>query len=374
MQLIDARNENHLWSNSFERDVTDILTLQSDVARAVADEVELALTPEDEARLAGALQVDPEAYEAYLKGISHLYKLTPPELDAALHYFEQALEKDPEYALGHAGLAFVWAARQQMGLVIPSEAIPKAKAAAQRALELDDSLPEVHYTQAAIKTWSDWDWEGADKAFKRALELNPNLAEALVYYSHLLCYMDRPDEALTMVERAIQLDPLNSVILTISGTTYAYLGRHDDAIELYEQALGTSPYDPVGLNGLWETYYKKGMLEESLESALAFFEGLDLADVAEVMARRYEEDGYSAAMASAAEMMEMFSKQTYVSPVHIAQIYAMAGDQEKTIEWLEVGYEMNDPNLPYMGHFTFDLLDDDPRYNDLLRRMNLPNY
>ncbi|MCW9079689.1 MAG: protein kinase [Gammaproteobacteria bacterium] len=372
VQLIEASTENHLWTNSFESDLTDILVLQSDVARAVANEVELALTPEDEARLASALQVNPEAYEAYLKGISHLYKLTPPELDAALHYFEQALETDPDYALAYTGISFVWAARQQMGLVIPSEATPKAKDAAQRALELDDSLPEVHYMWAAIKTWIDWDWEGGEQAFKRALELNPNFAEALVYYSHLLCYMGRLDEALAAAERAMQLDPLNSVIMTISGVTLAYLGRYDDAIERYQDALRTSPNDPVGHNGLWETYYKKGMYEESLKSAKAFFTGLGFAEIAEVMAQGYEEDGYSGAMESAAETMAAFSKQTYFSPVFIAMIYALAGDQEKTIEWLEMGYEMKDPNMPYIGTLSFDLLDDDPRYQDLLRRMNLP--
>jgi serine/threonine-protein kinase len=375
VQLIDAETEDHLWAKSFERDLTDILALQSDVARAVVNEVELALTPEDEARLASAPQVDPEAYEAYLKGMSHLYKLTPPEIDAALHYFEQALEKDPDYALGHAGVSFVWVARQQMGLVIPSEATPKAKEAAQRALDLDDTLPEAHYTWAAIKTWSDWDWEGGEQAFKRALELNPNLAEALVYYSHLLCYLDRRDEALELAERAVQLDPLNSIILTISGVTFGYAGRFDEAIERHQQALRTSPNDPVAHNSLWETYYKMGMYEKSLESAKAFFRGLGFNEIADAMARGYEEDGYPGAMTSAAEIMETFAKQTYFSPAFVAMIYALAGDREKTIEWLEMGYEVGDPNMPYAGGFVFfDLLAEDPRYQDLLRRMNLPDY
>jgi TolB-like protein len=372
VQLIEASTENHLWAKSFERNLTDILALQSDVARAVADEVELALTPEDKARLASAPQVNPQAYENFLKGISHSYKLTPPELDAAQHYFEQALEIDPNYALGYVGISFVWAARQQMGLVIPSKATPKAKEAAQRALELDDTLPEVHFQWAAIKTWSDWDWEGGEQAFKRALEIKPNFAEALVYYSHLLCYMGRLDEALATAERAVQLDPLNSIVLTISGVTLNYLGRYDDAIERFQQALRTSPNDPVAHNSLWETYYKKGMYEESLNSAKAFFTGLGLDEIAEVMAQGYEEDGYSGAMTSAAETMEAFSKQTYFSPTFVAMIFALAGDQEKTIEWLEMGYEMKDPNMPYVSTISFDLLDDDPRYQDLLRRMNLP--
>jgi tetratricopeptide (TPR) repeat protein len=259
-----------------------------------------------------------------------------------------------------------------MGLVIPSEATPKAKAAAQRALELAETLPDVHYTWACIKTWSDWDWEGGEQAFKRALELKPNHAEALVYYSNLLCYMDRLDEALAKAEQAMELDPLNSVIMTISASVFEYLRRFDDSIELCQNALQTSPNDPVGHNGLWGGYYMKEMYEESLEAAKAFFTGLDNAPIAEAMAQGYEEDGYSGAMTSAAETMEAFAKQTYISPYFIAQMYAYAGDKEKTMEWLEKGYEMKDPMMPYIHAFIFDLLDGDPRYQDLLRRMNLP--
>jgi len=373
LQLIDVLpEERNLWTQTYERPMTEVLAMYSEAARAIVNEVQITLTQKEETRLASASQVNPQAYEAYLKGMSHLYKLTPPEIDAAQYYFEQALEIEPDYALAYAGIAFVWTARQQMGLVIPSEATPKAKEAAQRALELDDTLAEAHYTWAAIKTWNDWDWEEGEQAFKRALELRPNYAEALVYYSNLLCYMGRLDEALAMGERALQLDPLNSIILTISGCSLSYLRRYDDGIERAQNALRTSPNDPVAYNSLWETYYKKGMYEESLEAAKAFFNGLGFAEIAEVMAQGYEEDGYSGAMTSAAETMEAFSKQTYVSPYSIAMMYALAGDKEKTIEWLESGYEMKDPMMPYVSIFTFDLLDDDPRYQDLLRRMNLP--
>jgi serine/threonine protein kinase/Tfp pilus assembly protein PilF len=371
-QLIDPKTEQALWAESYEQDLENVLLLWSEVAQAIAGEVQVALTPEETRRLAGARPINPEAYEAYLKGMSHLYKLTPLELDAALHYFERALEIDPNYALAYAGISYVWLARQQMGLVIPSEATPKAKDAAQKALEIDDALPEVHYTWACIRTWSDWDWAEAEQAFKRALELKPNYPDALVYYSNLLCYMGRLDEALAMAEQAVQLDPLNSIILTISGTTLSYLHRYDDTIERAQNALKTSPNDPVAYNSLWESYHKKGMYEESLESAKAFFTGLGFAEIAEVMAQGYEEGGYSGAMTSAAETMAALSNQTYISPYSIAMMYALAGNGEKTIEWLEMGYEMKDPMMPYVSIFTFDLLDDDPRYQDLLRRMNLP--
>jgi tetratricopeptide (TPR) repeat protein len=170
----------------------------------------------------------------------------------------------------------------------------------------------------------------------------------------------------------MELDPLNSVIMTISTSVFEYLRRYDDAIELCQNALQTSPHDPVGHNGLWGSYYMKGMYEESLESAKAFFTGLGLAPIAEAMAQGYEEDGYSGAMTSAAETMEAFAKQTYVSPYIIAQMYAFAGNKEITMEWLEKGYELKDPMMPYIHAYIFDLLDDDPRYQDLLRRMKLP--
>jgi len=372
VQLIDVfPEEQNLWGKTYERPLTEVLAMYNEVARAIVNEVQITLTPKEETHLASALQINPQAYEAYLKGMSHLYKLTPPELDAALHYFKQALEIDPNYALAYTGISFVWIGRQQMGLLIPSEATPKAKDAAQRALELDDTLAEVHYTLGIIRTWSDWDWEGGEQAFKRALEIKPNYAEALVYYSNLLCYMGRLDEALTMAERAVQLDPLNSIILTISVTVHEYLRRFDDIIERCQKALRTSPNDPVGHNGLWAGYYMKEMYEESLKSAKAFFTGLDMAPIAEAMAQGYEEDGYSGAMTSAAEIMVAFSKQTYVSPYFIAQMYTFAWDKENAIEWLEKAYEMRDPMMPYISSFTFDLLDDEPRYQDLLRRMNL---
>jgi tetratricopeptide (TPR) repeat protein len=168
------------------------------------------------------------------------------------------------------------------------------------------------------------------------------------------------------------MDPLNSVIMTISVSVFEYLRRFDDVIELCQNALETSPHDPVGHNGLWGSYYMKGMYEESLESAKAFFTWLGFAEIAEAMAQGYEEDGYRGAMTSAAETMEAFAKQTYVSSYIIAQMYSFAGNKEKAIEWLETAYEMKDPMMPYIHAYIFDLLDEDPRYQDLLRRMNLP--
>jgi serine/threonine protein kinase/Tfp pilus assembly protein PilF len=373
VQLIDAfPEERNLWGQMYEKSMIDILAMYSEVARAIVNEVQVTLTPNEKTRLAGARQVNPQAYEAYLKGMSHLYRFTPQEIDAAQHYLEKALEMDPDYALAYAGISLVWGVRQQFGLVSPSEATPKSKEAAQRALELDDTLPEVHYQWAGIKTWCDWDWEEGERAFKRALELKPNFAEALAYYSNLLCYMDRMDEALAMAERAKQLDPINSVVLGISNTVYEYLRRYDEVIEIYRKVLQTSPNDFVALNSLWLAYNKKGMHEESLEYAKAAFTVTGMAEMADAIARGYEENGYQEAMTSAAETMAEFSKQTYISPFNIGMMYVVAEDKDQAMEWLEKAYEIRDPMMPYVGNPYLDLLDDDPRYQDLLRRMNLP--
>jgi len=184
--------------------------------------------------------------------------------------------------------------------------------------------------------------------------------------------MDRLDEALAMAERAIQLDPINSVILSISASPYEYLRRYDDVIEIYQKALQTSPNDVVVLTALLYVYYMKGMYKESLESAKAAFTVMGMAEIADVMALGYDENGYRGAMTSAAETMAEFSKHTYISPYFIAHTYVFAENKDNAMEWLERGYEMRDPNMAAVSLPNFDLLDDDPRFQELLRKMNLP--
>jgi serine/threonine protein kinase/Tfp pilus assembly protein PilF len=370
LQLIDALpEERNLWGNTYEQAKTDVLMMYGEMARAIADNSKVVITTDEETRLARARQVDPEAYAAYLKGMSHWYKLTQPDLEASLQYFESALELDPDYALAHAGVALVWIGLQQMGAVPPSEAAPKIKEAAQKAIELDDMLPEVHYAWALMKTWTDWDWEGGEKAFLRALELNPNYPDARVYYSNLLCCIGRPDEALEQGERALELDPLNSLFMGIYANTLSILGMFDEAIVQARNALKTSPNDPVAHNILWEAFHHKGLFEEALAEAKAFFLAVGLP-ISEVMDQGYAKDGYFGAMNAAAETLVSFSRETYVSPFFIAMVYSFAEDKEKTLEMLEKGYEIRDPNMPYIR--TFRLLHEDPRFQDLLRKMNLP--
>ena len=376
LQLIDVvPEEQNLWGQTYERANNDVLIMCSEMARAIADEIRVELTTQEEAHLASARQVNQEAYDAYLKGLFHLYKFVPPEIQTARQYFESALEIDPNYAQAHAGIAMVWACLMQMGVLPASEATPKAKEALRKAQALDDTLAEVHYVQATINTWVDWDWEGGEAAFKRALEINPNYPEALVYYSNLLCYLGRPDEALAQGARAMELDPFNSVNMVIYGTTLAMLGKYEEAIVQHQNALKTSLNDPVARSSLLEIAHFQGRYDEALVEAKAFFTGLDMAPLVEIMEQGYEKEGYSGAMRLVAETMEAFSQEAYVSPWYIAYFYGFAGEKEKTLEWLEKAYEQKDPMMPYIGYVGVlqRFLLEDPHFQDLLRRMNLPD-
>ena len=268
-QLIHAATDSQLWAERYERNLRDILTLQGEIATAIAREIKVKLTPQEQTRLASARQVNPEAYEAYIKGMFHLYRVTPQDLEIAMNYFQRALEKDPNYALGYAGIARVWTSRQQMGFVPPHEAGPRAKAATAKALELDSTLAEGHHRVAVVRGWTDWDWEGAEAEFRRALEINPNYAQARAVYSHLLMIMRRPEEAMAQIERALELDPHNPKYQAFYGADLELLRRYDDAIAQLRKAHGTEPH--VHGYSLWVAFHQKRMYEEAVAEAKKYF-------------------------------------------------------------------------------------------------------
>jgi serine/threonine-protein kinase len=373
VQLIDATTENHLWANSFERDLTDILALQSDVARAVAEEVQLALTPEEEARLASDRTVNPEAHEAYLKGTYHWQKVTPTDFDTAERYFELALEKDPSYAPAFQGLAFVWVFRQQMGLVPPHEAGPKARAAALQAVALDDESAGAHEVLAAIKTWIDWDWAGAEVELQRALELNPNAAMPQASYATLLAFVGRTDEALTHSERALELDPVNALLHALYAAVLCFDRRYEDAMAAANTALAMQPENLIAHYYALIAASNTGRHSEAL-AALKKFLNFTYAEPADEKAleQAWAQDGFTGAMRQAATIMATRFSTSISLPADTAIFYAMAQEYDEALEWLERAFETRDPNMPYITLPVFDPLRSDPRFQDLLRRMNLP--
>ena len=370
--LFHAPTERQLWAQSFDRDLSDVLTLQSELARAIAENIQVSLSPAEEMRLARSRPVNPEAHDAYLNGMFHSQKLTPQALDAALSYFELALEKDPDYALGYTGIGRVWAFRRQMMYVPGREATPIEKAAVLKALELDESLAEAHSALAMLKTWGEWDWPSAERAFERALELNPNYAEARAYYSHLLNMVGRPDEAMSQIERALELDPFNPFYQFLYGMDLFFVRRYDDAIAEFRKALTTSPNMPGTLHALGNALHLTGMHEEALDAQKAYFSALGDDESQEALTQGYAEGGYAEAMRRAAETFAARSLTTDTGATYVAQLYARGGEKEPALEWLARAFANHHPGMPYLGLPIFDSLRDDPRFQDLLRRMNFP--
>jgi serine/threonine protein kinase/tetratricopeptide (TPR) repeat protein len=371
-QLIDPDTEQALWAESYERDLENILILQSEVAQAIAEEVEVAITPEETARLASARPVDPEAHDAYLKGTYHRQKLTQEDFDTAERYYELAIEKDSSYAPAYAGLARVWMGRQQMGYTPPHESGPKAKAAAERAVEIDDDSAEVHRALAAIRTWTEWNWTDAEREWRRTLEIDPKLADAHAGFAHFLAIMGRIDEAIPHSERALELDPFNAKDHAFYAMVLNIARRHDDAITAARTVLAMQPGLEIAGNTLQRALFYKGMRDDHLAYQRDWFAGDP--ELAAALEEGLAEDGYEGAQQRiAGQMAAQYEKSGKGRVPIIAQQYLYAGEYDEAMDWLEKAFEFHDPNLPYISiEPIYDPLRSDPRFQDLLRRMNLP--
>ncbi len=370
-QLIHAASDTHLWAESYDRDFEDVLLVQSEIAHAIAREIHAAVTPEEARRLKRARRVNPDAYEAYLKGRFHWYKLSREHLDTALMYFQVSLERDPSDPLAYGGIAAVWLSKGDCGLVPPREAFPKAEVAALKAIELDESLAEAHISLGMVRGCG-WDWDEAAKEYQRAIELMPNSAEAHFFLSDLLLSRQRSDEWKIHIERALELDPLNFFFRCFFGWHLLYLCQYDEAIAELRKTLRNEPNFPPAHLRLWGAFCGKGMYEEAVAEAKTFFEALGDKEVAQTLQRGYTAAGYFGAMRVAAETLSERSHRTYVQPTQIARLYAHAGDKDHALEWLEKAYE---ERLPAMVHLAVDLdwssLRSEPRFQDLIRRLNL---
>ena len=373
VELIEALpEERNLWSDTYDRAMTDVLVMYSEIARTIAGKMQVKLAPQEETRLAGARKVNAEAYEAYLQGQSQYYKLTRPDLDSALQYYELALAKDPNFAQAYVGIAGVWLGRLMQGYIPRIEAAPEAKAAAAKALELDGSSAEVHNILAGIKMWADWDWAGGEAEYRRAIELNPNFPDPRATLSHLLNILKRPEEAMTQIQRALELDPLNALFQGHYAMDLMYAHRYDDAIAVIRDTLKTSPNHMLALSTLRSAYHMKRMYPEALEAWRASYSARRDQAAEEALMRGYREGGYPMALQRAAETLAARSRTAYVPAWQIGTLYTRAGKKDEALEWLGKAYEAHDPNMPYISvDPIFDFMRDDPRFKDLLRRMNL---
>ena len=370
-ELIRVSDQTQVWTGTYEAELPGLLTVQNQVAQGVAKALAVNLLPVEQARLAAVRTVNPEAHDAYLKGSSLWKTLKRADLDAAQRFFELAIAKDPAYAPAYEGLTWVWLIRQQAGYTPSSKAGPKAKAAALQAIALDDNSAEAHEALASAKTWSDWDWAGAEPEWRRALELNPNGANAHAYYAHFLAQRGRAAEAIQHSDRALKLDPFNALYHSMRGMVLLYLGRYDDAMAAARTAISIRADLATAFSVMQRVYLVKGMREEQLADQRLRISG-DPERVA-AFERGLKEGGYEGAQRAIADVLAArYEKSQYFDGPGVALRYLDASDTDHAIRWLQKAYDDHDPMLAYLGLPPWDRLRDDPRYQALLRRIGLP--
>jgi TolB-like protein/Flp pilus assembly protein TadD len=370
VQLIDAGTDTHLWSEIYDRDISEIFSIQSEVAQTVARELKAVITPQTKQLIEKKPTADTEAYDAYLNGRFYLSKGTQNDFATAMQYFELAKERDPEFALAYAGIARVWNSRKQAGFARVSEATPQAEAAIKKALELDSTLSDVHQALAGIKTWTRWDWKGGEASFRKAIELNPNNADAHSSYSHLLNILGRPGEAMKQIEIALELDPLNPKIKSFYGVDLMFVHRYDEAVKAFRESLDLNPAQGVAVINIVNALALAGREKEAIEMLRSRWK--DNNEYLKVIDEGYTEAGFKGAMRKLADLSAENTKITHVNQTGPAQYYTWAGDVNNALYWLEKAYEEQDPNLPYLLIPIYDGLRDDPRFQEIARKMNLP--
>jgi serine/threonine protein kinase/Tfp pilus assembly protein PilF len=371
-QLIRAATDQHLWAGEHIRELTDILSLQSDVARSIAHQVQIQLTAQDTVRLSKATKVNPDAHDAYLRGRFYWNKDAREDLERARQYFEQALEKDPNYALAHAGLADYYSVLPFYTNARPDDVFPKAKEAVGKALQLDNSLSEAHGTRAYILTYYDWNWSAAELEFQQAVALNPNDATLRHRYSRYLSSLGRIDEALAEIERARLLDPTDLVIKANVGVIYYFARRYDRSIEELKKVLKDHPDFGTAQWGLGLAYEQKGLYEQALvelEKAAQKRRTNALASLGHlygVMGRKKEARDILLEL-------EKRAGQESVSPYQLVLVHIGLGNTEAAVAGLQQAYREHATLLSYLKMDPrLDPLRDDLRFQDLLRRMNFP--
>jgi len=371
-ELVDARDNRLLWGEQYNRKVSDILIVQEDISREISQKLRLRLSGEDQKRLTKHYTGNTEAYQLYLKGRYYWNKRTNDGLRKGIEYFQQAIAIDPNYALAYSGVADSYGNLGFGGGVMPKEAREKGKEAALKALELDDALAEAHTSLGQIKEMFEWDFAGAEREYRRALELNPDYPTGHQRYGVFLGQQGRFDAAIAELKRAQQLDPLSLIINSDLGLVYYTARQYDRAVEQLRETIKMDPAFNRAHFYLAECYAAQGLFEEALAEAQKYWELSGLKGRAQL--------GYFYAVAGKrdeaqkilAEMQET-AKQQYVPPGIFALIYAGLNDKDKAFMWLEKAYEQRGPGM--IGLKTQprgDSLRSDPRFESLLKRVGFP--
>jgi TolB-like protein/Tfp pilus assembly protein PilF len=376
-QLIRASDDRHLWAESYDRELRDVLAVQGAVAQAIASAIKGQLSLGDQERLSAPRPIDPKAYLPYARGRYLWNKRTPESLEGAITYFEQALAEDPAYAAAYSGLADAhFYLGYGFGRVPAREAMPRAKAAALKALELDETLAEAHTSLALVKVFYDWDWAGAEREFRRAIELNPNYATAHHGYTVLLAAMHRSEESVAEARRALEVDPLSLPVNNIVASMLNAAGRYDESIEQYRKTIELDPTFAMAQDNLGAVYEREGLEKQAIAQYLKAEElsGGSRARV-EGLRRAYDRDGFRGFRRQKLALATAEWKGWHFSTAAIASLHASLGEYDEAMRWYEKAYEARSGSLIWINVGVSDPrkgLRADPRFQDLLRRMGLP--
>jgi TolB-like protein/DNA-binding winged helix-turn-helix (wHTH) protein/Tfp pilus assembly protein PilF len=374
MELIDVRDGSELWGGRYNRKLTEILAVQEDIAHEVTGKLRLRLAGEEEKRLAAHVTQNAEAYELYLKGRYHWNKRTPDGIQKAIDSFQQAIVKDPNYALAYAGLADCY--HVPANPLRPKEKMPLAKAAATKALQLDDTLVEAHTTLARVLFAYDWNWPAAEKEFKRAIELNPRYAPAHQWYGGYLSATGRFREADAEKQRALELEPLSLIINFEVGLASYFSRDYDHAIDRFQKTLELDANFPPPYTFLAAAYEQKGMFEEAItasQRAVTVTQGPPNALAMAGLAHVYAASGKKTEARRILAELQKLSEHKYVPATDKALIYAGLDEKDKSFAWLDKAYQEHSFTLSNLKiEPRFDPLRSDPRFADMLRRIGLP--
>jgi tetratricopeptide (TPR) repeat protein len=376
-RLVGASTDRHLWAEAYDRDLRDVLILQDEVARTIARQIQVKLTPEEHTRLSSGRPVDPHAYQLYIKGRYFWVKRTEESFHRAISYFQQAIERDPTYAAAYSGLADCYSSLGfsfDVGSQRPIDVQPKAKSTALKAIALDDSLAEAHTSLAYVKLNYEWDWAGAEAEFQRSLELNPGYAHGHHWYAHLLLSSGRVSEALGESRRALELDQLSPIMNLHLGWHYLYSQEYDLALGQLAKTVELDPNYGLTYWYLGLVYEQKGMYVEALKEmgrAKGFLTSNLTVDAD--MGRVYAVSGSKIEADKALERLKRESAHRYVNPYQIALIYVGLGQNDQAFEWLDKAVRERSDMLVYLRTDSrLNPIRSDARFPGLERRIGIP--
>ena len=371
LELVNAVTENVIWTQQYSRKQTDLVSLQSEIARDVSNKLKTKLTSVEEQTLAKTYTANAEAYQLYLKGRYFWYKFSPADHQKAFEYFNQAIGRDPNYALAYVGLADTYGASATNGWIVPREGYLKGKTAARKALEIDETLAQAHTSLGGLIMFSDFDWKTAEREYKRAEELDPNYVLTYELHSFLLSALGRPDEAIAKAQRGLEIDPLSALLSNDVAAAYYFARQYDQAIKQVQMTQEIEPGRPGSHIALGGIYDVKGMYEESIaeyQKAISLSERT--STILGLLGHAYAVSGKRNEAVKILNEMKEMSKQKYVSPYDLATVYVGLGEKDKALEQLNRAYEEQSGWIIYLNvEPVFDPLRAEPGFQDLLRRV-----